>query len=302
MKTQDIETFLALCKYQSISRAAEKLFTTQPGVSKQLSALEKEFNTTFFTRGKGLHQLTLTEAGNVFLDFALKWDSLYLQCKNKLSSPQNLHYHFGCVRSFSDKVFETIFHYFSTLSPNTILTLVGRDSATLRDYVLDGTLNTALVCSVTPDPNLKIVPFAAEPMVFVCREDSPYNKENLSIHDLDLNKEILIYWCSEFKTWHNSVFGSYPSSIVHLNMPGSLDNFFFDPSVWCIMPISAYITLENNYRAVPLNISLPQRYFYLITHVSSLPVLNAMTYEILWEMFHEIEGIQLLVPQNYNLY
>ena len=60
-----LATFVAVAECGSFSRAAERLFTTQPAVSKRVAALEADLGVALFDRlGRGIR---LTEAGETFL-------------------------------------------------------------------------------------------------------------------------------------------------------------------------------------------------------------------------------------------
>jgi len=63
MKLQQLRSFLEVARQDcNVSRAAQNLFTSQPGVSKQLRTLEKELGTDLFIR-HGKHLSELTPAG-----------------------------------------------------------------------------------------------------------------------------------------------------------------------------------------------------------------------------------------------
>jgi len=65
MDIQNLQAFINVSETGSFSKAAEKLFITQPAVSKRISALEQELNATLFDRiGK---KVKLTEAGLALL-------------------------------------------------------------------------------------------------------------------------------------------------------------------------------------------------------------------------------------------
>lgn len=55
--------FVTLVREQSITKAAEKLFLTQPTLSRQLKSLEEYLGTELFTRGT--RKISLTEAGMI---------------------------------------------------------------------------------------------------------------------------------------------------------------------------------------------------------------------------------------------
>lgn len=71
-----IEVFLAIVRTRNISRAAEQLNLSQSTVSKRLKVLEQEINAILFERGKGNKVLSLTLAGEEFIDLAERWQSL----------------------------------------------------------------------------------------------------------------------------------------------------------------------------------------------------------------------------------
>lgn len=64
-----VDTFLAVCKHNSYTKAAEELCITQPGVSQHIQYLEKEYRCRLFEYNN--RQLKLTEAGEIFHQYAL---------------------------------------------------------------------------------------------------------------------------------------------------------------------------------------------------------------------------------------
>lgn len=68
MNFSQLKAFLAVAQDGSFSRAAEKLYLTQPAVSKQIQALEEALGMRLFDRvGRSI---LLTEAGNILRDHA----------------------------------------------------------------------------------------------------------------------------------------------------------------------------------------------------------------------------------------
>lgn len=68
MADRRLQVFHAVARYGSFTRAAERLFMTQPAVTFQIKQLEEHFNIRLFERGHG--KMTLTPAGEVVLDYA----------------------------------------------------------------------------------------------------------------------------------------------------------------------------------------------------------------------------------------
>lgn len=61
MNIQSVLTFVCVAQELNFSRAAEKLFLTQPAISKQILQLERELGVTLLHRSR--HQVKLTQAG-----------------------------------------------------------------------------------------------------------------------------------------------------------------------------------------------------------------------------------------------
>lgn len=69
MDFKQIEAFITVAKYKSFSKAANTIFISQPTISSQISALEKELNIQLFDRTS--KEVILTSYGETFLDYAL---------------------------------------------------------------------------------------------------------------------------------------------------------------------------------------------------------------------------------------
>ena len=69
MEIQQLKGFLAVAKYGGFSRAAEKTFRTQPAITLQVQALEKELGVKLFDR-LGPRKRQLTPEGKILFDLA----------------------------------------------------------------------------------------------------------------------------------------------------------------------------------------------------------------------------------------
>ena len=70
MNSKNVDTFLAVSEYSSISAAAEALFISPPALQQQLNRLEGEIGFRLFERGPA--GIRLTQAGKIFLDGMIK--------------------------------------------------------------------------------------------------------------------------------------------------------------------------------------------------------------------------------------
>lgn len=85
MELRVLRYFVAVAKEQSILQAANSLFITQPGLSRQMQQLEKEVGCPLFVRGS--RKITLTEAGRLLYKRAEEILELYNKTEAELKAP-----------------------------------------------------------------------------------------------------------------------------------------------------------------------------------------------------------------------
>lgn len=82
MEFRQLETFVYVAKMKSFSKAAEKMFITQPTVSNHIQNLERELDTILINRmGRSIE---LTEAGQLLYEYALDIINSFDLAKYKL--------------------------------------------------------------------------------------------------------------------------------------------------------------------------------------------------------------------------
>ena len=85
MEIRELRYFVAVAREESISKAAEVLFVTQPNLSRQMQNLEKEIGQQLFVRGS--RKITLTQAGQLLYKRAEEIIDLYNKTQVELNSP-----------------------------------------------------------------------------------------------------------------------------------------------------------------------------------------------------------------------
>jgi DNA-binding transcriptional LysR family regulator len=83
MELYPLHVFLTVANEKSFSRAAEKLFRTQPAVSLALQRLEAELGEKLIERSA--KDLVLTDAGRAVLDYARRFENLTAELTNALA-------------------------------------------------------------------------------------------------------------------------------------------------------------------------------------------------------------------------
>lgn len=85
MELRELKYFLAVAKAESITKAAEALYVTQPNLSRQMKNLEAELGRQLFERGR--RKIMLTEAGKLLKKRAAEILELYGRTEQEIKSP-----------------------------------------------------------------------------------------------------------------------------------------------------------------------------------------------------------------------
>lgn len=86
MELLQMKYFLAVAREESISRAADFLYITQPSLTRQIQSMEKEVGQQLFVRGG--KKMRLTEAGLLLKKRAEEILALYEKTESELIHPQ----------------------------------------------------------------------------------------------------------------------------------------------------------------------------------------------------------------------
>lgn len=81
MNTNQLKYVVTVADEMSFSRAAQKLYISQPSLSQSIQLLEKELGVLIFSR----KPLKLTYAGEIFIDWAKKVLSSGTQIKQRIA-------------------------------------------------------------------------------------------------------------------------------------------------------------------------------------------------------------------------
>ncbi len=147
MKLQQLKYLLAIADNGlNITTAAEKLFTSQPGVSKQLKLLEEELGMPLFTR-KGKSLAEITPAGDEVINRAR---SIMREVENIRSLASNLHgqqegtLSIGTTHTQARYVLPPVIKAFRERYPKVVLNLHQGTSEQIADMVAAKSIDFAI--------------------------------------------------------------------------------------------------------------------------------------------------------------
>ncbi len=186
MADRRLQVFSAVVKHGSFTRAAEKLFMTQPAVTFQIKQLEEHFNTRLLERGHG--HATPTPAGQIVSDYAerilelnAEMESRVAELTDELAGTLNI----GTSTTIAAYWLPHILEGFKRQYPRVVPRVSVGNSQLIADRVANRDLDLGLIEIVTDDPMLERHGAAQDELEIICHPTCPLaDKEQLTAHDL----------------------------------------------------------------------------------------------------------------------
>ncbi|MBR2021598.1 MAG: LysR family transcriptional regulator [Clostridia bacterium] len=164
-------------KEGSFTRAAEKLFISQPSLSAAIKNIEQKLGADIFERTNG--GVRLTEVGQEYISAAEKIMNVEKEFVNKISDIYNLetgHITVGGTNYLSSYVLPRIVNRFAALYPKIDVTLVEANSTSLHKMIKNEQIDIIIDSfDETMDEYEKYL-LASERILLCVPEDRPINK------------------------------------------------------------------------------------------------------------------------------
>ena len=294
MTPSEIETFLAICQYETVSRAAESLYITQSSLSIRLKALEKKLGGMLFYRRKGGRKMVLTAAGRQFYALSVQYEALLKQMMQVCQeTPASLRV--SSLNSVDTFLLPAVYTRFSQRYPDIKLEIQDLDRPAASISIQNGDTDLAFTSGKNTCEGVREKLAFIEPMVLICSDNDrqgPVRKEDLSVEN-----EVYIGWSQQFSHWHLQTFGDEHPRLTVSIMP-HLQQFMERKGFWSIVPISVAIGLAKNcpIRQVETAFPLPDREMSILS-AADVPD-NAATlafYECLREALRAYPQIQVVI-------
>jgi len=193
-RLKPLRAFCQAARLGTISRAAEALFLSQPAVTLQLQALERDLQVRLFERSG--RRLTLTREGNALYELARPLveglDGLEGEFRNQLKGLEASELHVAAGSSTILYLLPPIVQAFKQAHPKIQLVLhnvTGKDGlALLRSDAVDLAVGSML--DVPTDLSYAPV-YSFDPMLIMAKGHPLSKKENLKLEDLSPHGLIL---------------------------------------------------------------------------------------------------------------
>jgi DNA-binding transcriptional LysR family regulator len=186
MELRQLEYFVTVAEEGNFTRAAERLFVTQPGVSAQIRQLEHEFGQPLLDRST--RRVRLTAVGEVVLPYARAALAAIADARAAADQFTGLtrgRVAIGMVGALSFDI-TGLLSDFHKRYPQVEISLTEAMPDRLLEALREGALDLATVApGRVPPPDLEMIVVADEPIVAAVREDHPLaRRQSLAIEAL----------------------------------------------------------------------------------------------------------------------
>ncbi len=185
---------LAVAEHKNFTKAAKKVFVTQPTLSMQIQKLEEELKITIFDRSK--KPIALTEVGAKLID----------QARNIISESERLQdivdqqkgfiggeFRLGMIPTVMPTLLPMFLKGFIKKYPKVKLKIEELHTAAIIEKLLEGHLDAAIAATPLLNDNIKKRVLYYEPFVAYTTENHRLSTKNkLNVEDLDINEMLLL--------------------------------------------------------------------------------------------------------------
>ncbi len=222
-----LRVFLTVAEEGSVTRAAERLYLTQPAVSQHIRALEKQVGVRLFQRtARGM---ALTPAGETLLEYARRIVRLAVEAHQAVARKGNLiqgELHLGASPGVGSCLVPSWIHTFHHRNPDMRVILRTDITPTIARFLQAGEVELAIVEGEVQDPSIHVVPLWDEEIVLVVGPHHPWwGKEKVPSEALASQWFISREEGSLTRAWEERVlrnFGIVPHIIAQFDAPSAI--------------------------------------------------------------------------------
>ncbi len=178
---RQLETFIQVVKLKSFSKAAQKLYLTQPTITSHIQNLESELGTILLNRsGKSISP---TGAGNLLYKYALNIINMRNMAQFDLGVYQ------GKIQGHLDISISSIpRHYvlpsllkdFMSKYPEVTFSITDDDSKNVFDNIIEGGTDFGIVGTYFKSPNLEYIELIDDELCLITPNNDDYPWDNYS--------------------------------------------------------------------------------------------------------------------------
>ena len=179
MEFKQLQSFVEVANYQSFTKAAEKLFLSQPTISAHIGQLEEELGKRLILRTT--KSIELTPKGKEIYDYATRILGLRDRMIETCAVQPKKIIHIGASTIPSAYILPELLPEFGLLSPDTYFSIHQNDSQGIVNGLKEGLFDIGMIGMQLEDEQIEYVPFCQDHMVLI----TPVNDHFLELKHSD---------------------------------------------------------------------------------------------------------------------
>jgi DNA-binding transcriptional LysR family regulator len=188
VNTSQIKCFLVAAEYLNFTKAAERLFLSQSGLSRQIASMESEIGIELFARGR--NSIRLTEAGSICATYLTKMQYDYQRMLDEAMMTQRSQQDTLIIGGLEGQLvgacYESALAYFWSNHPNIKIKMCYYNVSELCKALVEGDVDISIMPEAEAEklPGILFKRSHVEPCCLVIPRDHPMaNKENPVLQD-----------------------------------------------------------------------------------------------------------------------
>ncbi|QZY57495.1 LysR family transcriptional regulator [Crassaminicella profunda] len=193
MDFRQLETFIAIARLKSFSKAADYLFLTQPTISNHIQNLENELSTILINRSN--KKVTLTKAGEILFSHAIEILNKREQAlfslesfKDKIDGTLEI----ACSTIPEQYILPPLLSAFNKIYPDVQYNLLHYDSQQVVDGILSGRIDFGFVGAKNNTKHLHYIDILEDKLVMIVPNIEKYKTLDKIPIDFLLKEKIIL--------------------------------------------------------------------------------------------------------------
>lgn len=193
MELRQLQSLMAVVEYKSFSKAAEKLFISQPTISTHIRMLEEELNSRLIIRTT--KSIEVTMHGRELYECAHQIFSLKDNLVQRWAEENKKIIRVGASTIPADYILPEVLPVFRKHEPDIKFYIYQNDSQNIISGLLNGNFSLGMVGMKQQEKMISFVPFYQDEMVMITPKKERFfniNKDSFSLKDIIFNEPIIL--------------------------------------------------------------------------------------------------------------
>ena len=190
MTLRNLQIFVAVADCLNMTKAARKLYISQPSVSMAVSEIEKEYGVVLFERSSG--KLNLTPMGKVLRGYAQNVLEMIEKMENLTREEASTCIKIGVTVTIGSTIMGTIIAKMRESMPKVDYHVTVANTRIIEKMLLNSEVDIAFVEGQVANPNLEVYEVLTDELITICGPKYKFcGKESVTLKEISQEPLIL---------------------------------------------------------------------------------------------------------------